>query len=315
MIHHTKFITTVWMFLILSACTPTSHHTETQKPSNSNERPTDSTITTKQATNPIIVAQMGNIKLSQASLKARLQLLNAQTQTQLANNPALKKAFVRDAITREYLVAEAIKAGWEQQPQVQLQMQQAARQVLTSLYLTAQSEPPADFPAEPQVRAFYNQNKAKFQSPGSVHVAQIYLALPNTAPASEKQQIKTNIRTIYTQLKKNPADFSKIAKQRSQHQPSAAAGGDMGWIAMNALIPGMRTVIQQLKPNEISLPLETQQGLHIVKLIARKQGEYNSFDSVKTEIVKELRRQANKTNQQKFLEQLQKRVPITLTES
>ncbi|MBS0385557.1 MAG: peptidylprolyl isomerase [Proteobacteria bacterium] len=67
------------------------------------------------------------------------------------------------------------------------------------------------------------------------------------------------------------APFPLVARQFSQ-APSAATGGDLGWIASTALDPQLQPVAAQLQQGQVSLPIRTQEGVYIIAMRDRREG-------------------------------------------
>ncbi len=65
------------------------------------------------------------------------------------------------------------------------------------------------------------------------------------------------------------ADFAELAKVHSD-DPSASKGGDLGWISPGDTVPEFERTLTQLKENEISQPVQTQYGWHLVQLMERR---------------------------------------------
>ncbi len=66
-------------------------------------------------------------------------------------------------------------------------------------------------------------------------------------------------------------DFGELARSHSDDRGTAAKGGDLGWVNPGDLVPEFEQVMNGLKEGEISDPFETQYGVHIVQVIARRQ--------------------------------------------
>jgi peptidyl-prolyl cis-trans isomerase SurA len=72
------------------------------------------------------------------------------------------------------------------------------------------------------------------------------------------------------------ADFTTLAKKHS-HDPSVISnGGDMGWVGRGRMVPEYEAMAFKLKPNEISMPFESDFGIHIMQLLERRGNEYHS---------------------------------------
>jgi len=68
------------------------------------------------------------------------------------------------------------------------------------------------------------------------------------------------------------ADFGEIAKQQSEDS-SAAKGGDLGWVAPGDTVPEFEKVMNALKDKEVSQPIQTPFGWHLVQVLERRSDE------------------------------------------
>ena len=70
--------------------------------------------------------------------------------------------------------------------------------------------------------------------------------------------------------------FEQLAKQYSEDPCSARSGGELGFCNLGELVSAYETAVLTLKPGEISDPVETEFGFHLIQLIERQSGRYNS---------------------------------------
>lgn len=89
-------------------------------------------------------------------------------------------------------------------------------------------------------------------------------------PAAEAETVEF-LRTVRDSIL-NGGDFSDFAKKYSQDPGTAALGGDLGYVQRGTLVPEYEMVGFSLVPGEISLPIKTEFGYHLIKLLDR-QGE------------------------------------------
>lgn len=99
------------------------------------------------------------------------------------------------------------------------------------------------------------------------HVRHILLKPdPSLLPEDSKKQVNN----IYQQVRAGK-DFALMAKQYSLDSASAVKGGDLGWVAPGVLVPEFEKAMDKLSVNEISPPVKSQFGWHIIQVLGRKQ--------------------------------------------
>ena len=84
------------------------------------------------------------------------------------------------------------------------------------------------------------------------------------------EDAKKQVNNIYQQLKAGK-DFAKMAKKYSLDTRSAVKGGDLGWVTPGELVPEFEKTMNKLSLNQISQPIKTQFGWHIIEVLGRKQ--------------------------------------------
>ena len=93
--------------------------------------------------------------------------------------------------------------------------------------------------------------------------------LPAETEAQFQEMTQGGMRLI--QEMQNGAPFPMVARQFSA-SPTAAAGGDMGWIGASELAPELQPVAERLQPGQVSLPVRTPNGVYIIALRERRAG-------------------------------------------
>lgn len=86
---------------------------------------------------------------------------------------------------------------------------------------------------------------------------------------------------------KNGAKFEDLAKQYSQDTASAPNGGDLGWFGTGTMDAGFEKAAFALKINQISSPVQTQYGYHIIKVTGIKEKE--SFSKMKSTLTNQVK--------------------------
>jgi peptidyl-prolyl cis-trans isomerase SurA len=128
-------------------------------------------------------------------------------------------------------------------------------------------------PAE--TRRFFNKipkDSLPFFS-AEAEVAQIV----KVAKISESQKEKTKLELIELRNQILAGEnFNALARKHSADPSVTVNGGDMGFVGRGMMVPEYEAASFRLKPGEISMPVETAFGLHIIQLIERRGNEYNT---------------------------------------
>ena len=144
-----------------------------------------------------------------------------------------------------------------------------------------------------EVKSYYDANRSQFGAEESRIAAHILLSVDAAASPDAKQKVRARADALYHELRKNPAGFAEAAKKHSQDPGSAAKGGDLGRLSRGSMkeIPEFEKALFQLKPGEVSSPVETQHGFHIIRVTSVQPAQVKPFDEVRGQIEKELRKQ------------------------
>lgn len=121
----------------------------------------------------------------------------------------------------------------------------------------------------------------KRQSEGEVKVAHILLLNDRQNPANN-EKVKLRADSIYNRIKAGD-DFAELATKLSQDPGSASQKGELPWFGSGQMIPEFETASFALKNNgDVSMPIASQFGWHIIKLIDKKP--LGSFDELKSSL-------------------------------
>jgi peptidyl-prolyl cis-trans isomerase D len=142
-----------------------------------------------------------------------------------------------------------------------------------------------------EVAAYYNDNQAGFTTPESRRASHILVTLKEGASAADKAAAKAKAEAILAEVRKAPADFAKIAKAKSEDVGSAEQGGDLGVIEKGMLVAPVEAAILKLKQGEISEPVESQFGYHILTVTALKPAVVKPLEEARTEVADALKKQ------------------------
>ena len=123
---------------------------------------------------------------------------------------------------------------------------------------------------EQAVENFLNTEEGRSWSSPDVALGHILLALSAGAPRDEVTRIQEKILAIYTQAQ-NGEDFKSLAIANSSGQ-KALQGGDLGWRKATQLPDLFITAVEDLSPGQVSEPIRSDAGYHLLKLYGRRGG-------------------------------------------
>ncbi|WP_374045726.1 SurA N-terminal domain-containing protein [Massilia sp. YIM B04103] len=142
-----------------------------------------------------------------------------------------------------------------------------------------------------EVANFYKQNEKRFTTPETRRASHILVALKPGAGAADKSAAKAKAEAILADVRKNPGDFAKIAKAKSEDPVSAEVGGDLNVIEKGSLVKPVEDAIFQLKQGEISNVVESEFGFHVLTVTQLKPASVKPLDEAKAEVVAEVKKQ------------------------
>ena len=137
---------------------------------------------------------------------------------------------------------------------------------------------------------YYEKNKLSFFQPESFEARHIFIECPPDdakVPGAEEKikQARAAIEDIAKQLKSG-GDFAAIATARSEDKQSAAQGGMLGWLHKGQSgSEAFENAALALNPGEISKPVRTEYGFHIIKVEGKKAASTPPLADVKKDIV------------------------------
>ncbi len=136
---------------------------------------------------------------------------------------------------------------------------------------------------EKQIEDYYAAHKQEFTSPEEVEVRHI-LIRPKTQDDAGWQDALKRVREVYAKAIAPKADFAALARQYSEDPGSKSSGGDLGWVPRGRMVKEFEDAAFAMQPGEVSGPVKSQFGYHILKLEGRRPGGVKPLAEVHDEI-------------------------------
>ena len=135
---------------------------------------------------------------------------------------------------------------------------------------------------EDEIRYYYNENQEEFKAPTTVEARHILFKLDMNADAKTVERTKENAINVM-KMAREGKDFSELAKQYSEG-PSGANGGYLGAFKKEDMVKPFADKAFSMKAGEVSDPVRTQFGWHIIKVEKVNESRKRSYEEAKEEI-------------------------------
>lgn len=164
--------------------------------------------------------------------------------------------------------------------QVTVQGVKISRQSLTPL-ISISAQEVKDFLAQPEsqkiLESAYSENLSTYQKPEEVKARHILIAGDDAQSLEKAKSIKARV---------NLKNFKEIAEKETQDPTGKSNGGDLGWFSAGRMVPEFEAAAFSMKKGEISEPVKSQFGYHIILVEDKKAAEIKTIESVKEELAR-----------------------------
>jgi peptidyl-prolyl cis-trans isomerase SurA len=157
------------------------------------------------------------------------------------------------------------------------------------------------------VERYYEAHKKDYEIPAQVQLRHIVLRLDPNAPDAIVEAANERLLGIRKRIVDDGEDFAKVAKEVSE-DPAGQQGGDLGEVEPSKVLEQFATALEKMDEGEVSEPIRTSSGLHILKLEKRIVAGYRPIADVSAAIKDKLYAEALDQRYRRWLEEdLQKR--------
>lgn len=262
-------------------------------------------------TNPVL-GKVGDFVLREADLDRILASQPPAIQKRFQDNPQQRDDLAREILMKKAVVAKAKKDGFDRKPEIKEQLSYVFDNFISQEYLdkvvTANVTVPED-----ELKKYYQEHEKDFQLPEQIKVRHILIALAKDAQPGEKEKARLKAETILQRLNKGE-DFSKLAREFSDDQISAAKGGELAAITLGKTnSEEFEKAAFALKTGETSGIVSTSYGLHIIKMDDHQEKRTATFAEARDFIYNKLKAELAQKMVQKFVEQAAKDAGLVMS--
>tara|TARA_Y100001933_G_C18984155_1_gene557828 strand:- start:1044 stop:1784 length:741 start_codon:yes stop_codon:yes gene_type:complete len=186
--------------------------------------------------------------------------------------PEGQKKLVDELINQELFFAEAKASEMDKNEQFIAEMKEVRENMLKQFFVRQLL---ADVNvSEEEVEAYYNDNKSEFTKPAQAKASHILVDTEEQA-----NEIKAEIEGGLT--------FEEAAGKYSKC-PSNAKGGDLGFFGQGQMVPEFETAVFDMEVGQMSEPVQTQFGFHLIKKTDAQDAGQATFGEVRQNIAQQL---------------------------
>ncbi|HXF48595.1 MAG TPA: peptidylprolyl isomerase [Verrucomicrobiae bacterium] len=122
-----------------------------------------------------------------------------------------------------------------------------------------------------ELTAAYNKNREKYRQPERAHV--LFVRFPKTSAQEDERRAEDEALRLRLQAQKalDTTAFAALARQYSEDPTAGKNGGDLGWFVRGQMVPAFDSAVFALKPGELSQPVRTDFGWHVIKLWGKRK--------------------------------------------
>jgi peptidyl-prolyl cis-trans isomerase D len=140
-------------------------------------------------------------------------------------------------------------------------------------------------PSEDDLKKRYADEKQRYVQPEQRLASHILINVPANATPEQQKEVLAKVEKIVAEA--NPGDFAKLAEQDSQDLGSKRQGGDLGWLEKGVTEPAFDAALFAMQKDQISKPILSSDGYHIIWLRDVRSGQAKPFDEVRDQLAKE----------------------------
>lgn len=240
-----------------------------------------STVWASESTDKDILASRGMGVITQEDFTARTDKIPEVIRPEIVRNSARLQEMLNNMLLSSQLANAAREAGFDKNKVVQDRMRLAADTELGQAWLDhyVNSQQDADYDAMSQ--EYYELNKAQFLSKPEIDVSHILISNENRS----KEEADAIAAEVVQQLNADPAQFEALVAKYSEDPSAVQNKGHFKGVKQGDMVKPFETVAFAMQEGEISEPVQTRFGLHIIRLDKQIPSRQLSYDEVKPDLI------------------------------
>ena len=203
-------------------------------------------------------------------------------------NPANIAAMAEAIYGQRALATQARAAKHDETPEARRQLALGANRVLADSWIDhlAGQKAPTDAQLDAHARTTYNANPNQFSQSEQLRARHILVAVN---AGRDDAQAKARAEELLAQLRQG-RPFDELAREASDDKGSGQRGGDLGTFGKGSMVPEFEAAAFALtKPGQLSEPVKSQFGYHVIELLERIPARRQTFEDVRAQLREDAR--------------------------
>ena len=248
--------------------------------------------------NAAVVQDKNGLEITEQDINVLLEKGTPAAQRQLIESRDKFKTKIEEVYLTKAIAANARKEGLADSAEQQVRLQAMIDEFYFRLKLKSlKTDSLPDF--EPLAKLRYETNQQAYFFPEQVDVAHILIDYKKRT----KKQALQLAKEIKAKLLKGD-DFAELAKKYSDDTTAKKNQGELGLYPGGVMPNQFDQVAFAMKVGEISDPVETKYGYHIIKLNGHEAKKYKTYQEAKDEIINEIKEQYIKSRVDDYFKQV-----------
>ncbi|MDW8323911.1 MAG: peptidyl-prolyl cis-trans isomerase [Burkholderiales bacterium] len=248
-----------------------------------------------------VLAKVDGQAIHADELALSLTLMPEPARIALLNDKEALRRYVEEYAHKEMIYREALKQGMDKDPQVRRQVALAEKSIITQRMLEKVIADQTKV-TDADIRKYFDEHKDEFTTEERWTLAHIQFATLKDAQAAAQRLARGE-------------DFAQLALELSTDTMSKHKGGQLGTVERSKAPPEFAQVLAGMKKGEVSPPIKTQHGYHLVKLVDVQPGGLMAFEGVREPLRQFLAQEKQRQALEAYIQSLKKEHKVELQPS
>ena len=245
-----------------------------------------------------VLAEVGPYKLTVKDFEAQVKSLPPQFQMAIASNKKFRDSFLERWVQVTLMALKAREMKLDQDPEVKKRLEDLKNALLAQEFSKRYIDDKVKVTDE-DVKAYYEQHKEEYTQKEQVKARHILIKVPAGGDEKAWEDAKKKALEIKKEAESGK-DFGELAKKYSDDPGTKDRGGELGYFGKGRMVPEFEKAAFSLKPGEISDPVKTIFGWHLIQVEDKKAAQARPLDEVESFV----RQRALQEKKQQALEKL-----------